>query len=377
MNLASEARAWLFDAALPFWFERGIDRQNGGFHDLVGIDGARETTGKRTFVQARQIYVFAEAGRLGWPGKWHEAVETGIHAIDRCCRSPSGGFIHSLDEANRPLETQRDLYDHAFVAFGLAKAGAALERSSLVDEARSIFHHLDEKWAAQNGGYIEGDLKSIPYRRQNPHMHLFEAALMITEASGGKAADLSRANEIAALFCRDLVDQDVGILREYFTHDWNPAPGETGEISEPGHHFEWAWLLGRLQELGESQLGWLALRLWRFAAAHGIDRDRNIVIDEIYTDGRPRSKRARLWPQAERLRTTASFLRRGWGQLVAADVISAYDGLRRYLETPMQGAFFDKLQEDDQFVAEPARASSLYHVTGAISELLRLAGQAR
>ena len=34
-----------------------------------------------------------------------------------------------------------------------------------------------------------------------------------------------------------------GVLCEYFDDELKPLPGERGQIVEPGHHYEWIWLL--------------------------------------------------------------------------------------------------------------------------------------
>jgi len=175
---SAKAREWLLDAAFPFWFDKGIDPGRGGFVDLVGVDGTSVPNApKRIFVQARQVYAFAMAGRLGWPGRWREAVATGLDTIERHCRHPGGGFIHRLDAKSAPDEMRRDLYDQAFVAFAKAHAAAALDRPALADEARAIFADLDRDWLRPPAGYWEGELQDSACRRQNPHMHLFEAAL--------------------------------------------------------------------------------------------------------------------------------------------------------------------------------------------------------
>ncbi len=44
------------------------------------------------------------------------------------------------------------------------------------------------------------------------------------------------------------IDGGTGALREFFDHDWAPIPGDKGRIVEPGHLFEWAWLLLRWAE---------------------------------------------------------------------------------------------------------------------------------
>src|SRR3546814_14289476 len=74
------------------------------------------------------------------------------------------------------------------------------------------------------------------------HMHLLEACLALHEATK-ETAYLDRAGLLLDLFRdRFLV---TGSLREFFTDDLRPAPGDAGRIVEPGHHFEWVWLLHR------------------------------------------------------------------------------------------------------------------------------------
>jgi mannose-6-phosphate isomerase len=41
-DVASEAGAlkrWLFDVALPLWWNEGADHVEGGFHEAIGLDG--------------------------------------------------------------------------------------------------------------------------------------------------------------------------------------------------------------------------------------------------------------------------------------------------------------------------------------------------
>jgi N-acylglucosamine 2-epimerase (GlcNAc 2-epimerase) len=67
--------------------------------------------------------------------------------------------------------------------------------------------------------------------------------------------------------------------------------------------------------------------------------------------------------QAERIRADRAHRRSG------DEIIAAIRGLRRFLTTPTQGVWFDQLGADDVFIVEPARATSLYHIIGAVAQL--------
>lgn len=374
---AAEAREWLFDAGLPFWWSKGFDRAHGGFFDLVGVDGVPVPSPKRTFVQARQVYSYLQGGLLGWPGPWREAVEAGLETLDAHCRSDKGGFVHRLDAACRPEETRRDLYDQAFVAFTWAHVGGALGREDLVRRARDLFALLDREWRSGPVGYWEGELLPQPPRRQNPHMHLLEAALAVASTRYAEPGDRERMNRYAAWFGTVFVDAERAVLPEHFDLDWN-AIGVEAATTEPGHHFEWFWILERVRATGGDDWTGIGRALWRFGLRNGIDRGRNVAVDEVYADGRRKSAMARLWPQTERLKAAlAEFGLSGGSAEAAEEADAAFSGLQPYLATPAPGAFFDKMKPDGSFVAEPARSSSLYHVTCAFSELIRVVEQAR
>ena len=98
----------------------------------------------------------------------------------------------------------------------------------------------------QHGGFFEefapGRTEMKLPRRQNPHMHLLEALLALHVATGEKNW-LRRAGALVDLFKRRFVDPQTGALIEFFAEDWSAAPGDEGRLREPGHQFEWVWLL--------------------------------------------------------------------------------------------------------------------------------------
>ncbi len=92
----------------------------------------------------------------------------------------------------------------------------------------------------------------------------------------------------------------------------------------------------------------IGARLWHFGVRHGIDRIRNVAVDELWFDGGVKSARARLWPQTERLK--AAIARRD-----EAETLAAFAGLQPYLATPAAGALYDKMLPDGEAEAEGRR----------------------
>src|SRR5262249_55840350 len=199
-------------------------------------------------------------------------------------------------------------------------------------------------------------------QRSNPHMHLLEAALAWL-AIDDDPAWRRMADGIATLCLEKFIDSGSGALREFFDADWSPMPGIEGRICEPGHHYEWAFWLGRGAKLAGRARPAAVSRLVAFADACGCDARRGVAINAVLVDGTVHDPVARLWAQAERVR--ACLVERRSDD----DLVTAITALRRFLSTPMQGIWYDQLDPGDGFVVEPARSTQLYHIIGAVSEL--------
>jgi mannose/cellobiose epimerase-like protein (N-acyl-D-glucosamine 2-epimerase family) len=363
------ARGWLFDAALPLWREQGADYVRGGWWDKLDQHGKPLNLPKRLRVQARQAFVFAEAGRLGWTGPWREAVSHGIDYILGAFRREDGFFRGAVTPDGLPLVEAADLYDQAFVLFSLASAYSTLGRpKELLVEAVDLLQRLETKLGHPGGGFEEAHPPVLPLR-SNPHMHLLEAMLAWIEA-GERHVFERHARQIISLAFERLIDPKTGGIGEYYDRNWLSHP-ESGHIREPGHQFEWAYLLHKAGRLLGVSHGSICQRLYEFGAGYGI-RDGRAVFS-IDADGALIDGSSRLWAQTERLRTLLIL----GSEMLCADRNEAFAGandaiitLRRMLDTPIFGLWFDKLDSSGNVIDEPAPASSLYHIVTGIVPLI-------
>jgi mannose/cellobiose epimerase-like protein (N-acyl-D-glucosamine 2-epimerase family) len=361
-NKIASLREWLFDAALPLWWERGADRINGGFYEKIDLDGTPSDLPRRLRVIARQAYSYCEAGRLGWNGPWREAS---LWALEYLCRhfvADDGTVISVVAPDGAVLDSRFDLYNQAFALLAFA-TGQRCEGagSQWRKRAQRLRNRLNEAYAHPYAGYHDGTGSSL---QSNPHMHLLEAAMawMVIDRD---AAWRKMADQIVMLALDRFIDGKTGGLREFFAPDWSPASGIEGRIVEPGHQYEWAFLLDRWASLTDREQPTAVQRLIAFADAHGIDRQRKVAINSLLIDGSVNDAKARLWPQTERIR----------GYAIDNEAIAdgrmrqAIEGLIRYFETKLRGLWYDQFTPSDKMIIEPSPASSLYHIIGAVAEL--------
>lgn len=364
---ATAARRWLLEAAFPVWSTAGFDAASRQFVEQLSLDGAPAVGApRRALVQARQLYVFAVAARMGWAGPWRAVMNAAADTLLARGRTDAGDWVFSFDASGQPLDARPDLYTQAFLIFGLVHAATALERADLMAAATQTRRRLDAVWRAPAGGFIEGEVHA-GVRRQNPHMHLFEAITALWEA-GRDPVDAALGAELLALFEQRFAAPG-GVL-EYFDDGLAPLGDARGRVLEPGHAFEWSWLIGRWTAAGGSARPALVDRLYA-AGGVGVNAD-GVALDEVWTDGTVKSASARLWPQAERLKAALAHGDRT-GDLEGAR--AAHVALDGYLLHERPGLWRDRRLADGRGWAEgPAPASSGYHLVGALDALIRRFG---
>ena len=363
---------WLFDDALPFWREHGVDRLHGGFAEDLHLDGAnRGSEFKRTRVQARQIYVFAHAHLLGVSGA-RELAEHGYRfLVSKAWQGDHAGWARKLTVDGRVLDPTPDLYDHAFVLFALSWLFRATGEREVLDRCQATADFIEAHLRNTSGlGYVNALPASGP-RLQNPHMHLLEAALSAFEATGHERY-LKIADEIVTLFCDRLFDERTGTLPEHFDDLLLPLGGRGEATVEPGHHFEWAWLLSSYQRITGRDLRAYARALVGFAERYGVDQRTGAVFAAVRNDGVSVDRSERIWPAAERLQAAVAMFELDRQSPMAVVTQSGNRLLQNHLAVTPAGAWMDQLSGDCAPKSSRIPASTLYHLMVAFTEVLRI-----
>lgn len=364
---------WLVDKALPLWASSAADPA-GGYFETLDLHGCPKEGSRRCYVAARQLYVFAIAKDFGWDGA--TASQRALDFLTTRFRRPDGTYASAYDPATRCRNESFDLYDHAFVVFALAVvAGRSSTPRNYERSALQTLRAVREGWSHPKGGFEEAVPRTLPLRA-NPHMHLFEAALEWLCVPGIESAPwMALADEIGDLCLRSFISASTGALHEFYDGEWRFAAGDLGRLVEPGHQFEWAWLLvrwGTLRHRPDAVDA--AKRMADLAERHGVVA--GIAVNALWDDLTIQDPAALLWPQTERMKAWAVLAMEAKtvaGRQRALDnAAAAAGGLRRYLDTPVDGLWFMELDRDGVFSTTPSPGRYLYHIICAIQELNRV-----
>jgi mannose/cellobiose epimerase-like protein (N-acyl-D-glucosamine 2-epimerase family) len=363
-----EVRTWVFQSALPFWAEHGIDRRHGGFLEEVSFEGRPTACEfKRVRVICRQIYVFSHAALMGWP-RGAALSARGCDYLIEHAKLGEGAWARRLSRAGAVIDPTPDLYDLSFVLYAMAWRFRLTGDPEARRCAEDTLAFIQSNLRAPRGGFWPW-LPAQGLLLQNPHMHFTEACIAAFEATQDQRF-LDQAGELVDLFRARLFDgRNLG---ERFDATWGRIPSDEALGLEPGHHFEWAWILGQYQRLTGDTLAGEAAALADFAERLGVDPKSGAVFDALHDNCSPMRQSSRAWPNTERIKAWLALFELG-GRDPCDPVRSSLRLLfDRYFAAPAAGAWIDQFDGNGAPLARVVPASILYHLFLAFAELLRL-----
>lgn len=367
-----EAQEWLLAYAAPLWFGDGIDSVQGGSYDKIGPSINIVKDKKRTRVHARHIFSYALSEELGWRGFDYDILRKMTQDLLNLYRRPDGLFYYSLSDGMEPLDKKASLYEQAFALTALAKAYKTTRDIAYRIAAHDTMSAIIKLLQIENHSFLEScDDSSGQTILANSHMHLFEAMIAWMEIDETVIWQKT-ANTILTLCSTKFYDSSNKGVYEFFEVDLTRRSNANVIFFEPGHLFEWAWLIHKYCKLTNiDHYDKLVRGLCKKAYEDGYDSKREYVINKIDPNGNVIDASARFWPQTEAIKAllimTDIFPHNKDQYLI--DVVTAWRSLQTYFHKDVQGLWYDIHNEDGSFVKEAAPASSLYHVIGAICEM--------
>jgi mannose/cellobiose epimerase-like protein (N-acyl-D-glucosamine 2-epimerase family) len=271
---AAQDRAELANSAIPrlekvlleniasFWYDKCLDRVNGGYTINFGPKGETKGPGTKMIVtQARTMWLFARLARAGYGGdEYIEAAEHGYRFLkEKMWDAENGGFYWQVDATgNEKLQPRKHLYGQSFALYAISEYYLATERQDVLDFAIRFFELLEEKSHDEiYGGYIEffnEDWTPVPagessymgtpaeLKLMNTHLHLTEAMTTFYRACKLPLAR-ERLLELINIESNSVVRKDLGACTDKYDRDWTARLDSGYARVSYGHDIENIWLL--------------------------------------------------------------------------------------------------------------------------------------
>lgn len=241
---------------LPFWLEKTIDRENGGFYGRIDGHGVlHKEAEKGAILNARILWTFSAAYRvLRKPEYLEAATRAKDYVIAHFYDKESGGTYWSLDYLGQPKDTKKQFYAIGFMIYGLSEYARATGDKEALDYAIRLFDTIEShSFDRENNGYIEActrewgeiaDMRLSDFdanypKSQNTHLHIIEPYTNLFRV--WKDERLERAlRNLINIFTDHILNPETHHLDLFFENDWTRG---AGHLESYGHDIECSWLM--------------------------------------------------------------------------------------------------------------------------------------
>jgi cellobiose epimerase len=303
----------LQDSLLPFWRERSLDHDHGGFVAEMANDGTLNGSApKGLILNARLLWTFsavyhelADERDLGLARRAFDYMESCFH--DR----KYGGYLWRVRQDGSALDRSKKIYGQAFCIYALSEYHLATGDTGALRTAIELCNLIDEHaHDARYGGYIEAlsenwspaedlrlsDKDMDVAKSMNNHLHILEGYTNLYRVWRSPVV-AERLRELIELFGSKMLIP-AGHFDLFFDEDWKVCSNSYTY----GHDIEGAWLLyDAAKTLGDADLigqvsKWV-VNIARAVASEGIDQEGGLAYEG--RDGVVINSGREWWPQAE------------------------------------------------------------------------------
>jgi mannobiose 2-epimerase len=304
----------LLNGIVPFWFERALDTQYGGFMTNFDEHGqALPVPEKYVNTQCRLIWWFSTIHRrLPNMAKALDMASQGVDFLIKHFWDPEfGGFYWKVKRDGSELDSAKIVYGESFCIYALSEYYLAsgdkrgLEYASRTFDLLQKFcadtryggyyENVNRDWSPEAGGFAGGDRKGL-----DTHLHLMESFTTLYAASQD---DLHRRKllQVIGLICDKMIDKSTGCGLNQFDlafqslpaiaikRTWNgerlgKQPPNPVDTTSYGHNTELEYLMHLALKTAHQDVGPykpMFRRLLDHAADNGVDWE----YGGIYRDG--------------------------------------------------------------------------------------------
>lgn len=299
---------------LPFWMNKTIDTDHGGFYGQINGQGeVIESADKGGILNARILWTFSSAyHRLGNSEYLKTAKYSRDYILKYFFDSVYGGTYWKLTNNGTPADTKKQIYSQAFFIYALSEFYKATGDTACLDKSISLFNII-EKHSFDNelNGYFEAysrDWKLLDDLRlsnkdanekktTNTHLHILEAYINLYRVWKDTLLE-SKLRNLVNLFLDTIVDPVSNHLLLFFDEKWKSK----SSLVSYGHDIEASWLIleGALA-LGDQDLIAKAKPVCTslaVASLEGFQEDGSLIYERDDAEGILDTDR-HWWPQAE------------------------------------------------------------------------------
>ena len=269
---------------LPFWLNKMIDNEHGGFYGRIDGSGQLHPEAEKgAILNARILWSFSAAYRVLQKEEYLEAATRAKdYLIEHFIDPEYGGVYWSVDYQGNPLDTKKQFYAIGFAIYGLSEYARATGDREALEYALDLYDCIEEHALdREHNGYIEActrewgeiadmrlsELDANYPKSQNTHLHIIEPYTnllrCLKEMQAQETCDYVPAigsvlpvgisvpketimaveasvRNLIDIFTDKILNPETNHLDLFFDMDWTRG---AGHLESYGHDIECSWLM--------------------------------------------------------------------------------------------------------------------------------------
>ncbi len=243
-KLAEQYKSELLDSVLPFWLEKSLDKECGGYFTCLDREGNVFDTDKFIWLQGREVWMFSMLyNKVEKRQEWLDAAIHGAEFLKKYGHDGNYNWYFSLTREGKPLVEPYNIFSYTFATMAFGQLSIATGNEEYAKIAKTTFDIVLSKVDNPKGKWNKIHGGTRPMKNFALPMILCNLALeiepLLDEDFMKRTIDVC-IHEVMDVFLRPELG---GLVVENVAEDGSLVDCMDGRHMNPGHAIEAMWFI--------------------------------------------------------------------------------------------------------------------------------------
>lgn len=241
--LAKLYKSELLDNVMPFWLDKSIDRQCGGYFSCLDREGNVFDTDKFIWLQGREVWMFSMLyNRVEKRPEWLEAAIHGAEFLKKYGHDGDYNWYFSLTREGKPIVDPYNIFSYTFATMAFGQLSLATGNEEYAEIAKKTFEKVLSKVENPKGKWNKLHAGTRPMKNFALPMILCNLSLEIEHLLGKD--NLADKCDACITSVKDFIRPELdGLVVENIAEDGSLLDCFEGRHMNPGHSIEAMWFM--------------------------------------------------------------------------------------------------------------------------------------
>ena len=271
-QLAQQYKSELLDRVMPFWMEKSIDKEFGGYFTCLERDGEVFDTDKFIWLQGREVWMLSTLyNKVEKRQEWLDAAIQGAEFLKKYGHDGNLNWYFALDREGNPLVEPYNIFSYTFAVIAFGQLSIATGNQEYAEIAKKTFDIVLSKVDNPKGRWSKVAPGARALKSFALPMILCNVALEIESLLDKDFLDKTIetcVHEVMDVFYRP----ELGLIVEHLGTNNEMVDCMDGRLLNPGHAIEAMWFIMDLgKRLGDQALIEKAVKIALAEVEYGWD----------------------------------------------------------------------------------------------------------